>query len=143
MIFWKPYTREQKILSVMQDDEWFINYLTDKQMNEWLAKLEKEKYEGDLFKELDGYYKEHPDIFHKVKNIVVNKKNGTFRNIVYGIEGAPDLVKQYEDMKKKYTVLYFHLFSRGAPTIEYDGLNVALGQLNFFRWIFVDEIINF
>ena len=120
-------------MDTLANDEWLDNLLND---------LEKQYYENNLFEELDEYYTEHPDKLQIIKDIVNNEINWSCRSIDIGIMNDPNLKQHYDNkLNNEYDRKYFDVFRRGNR-INYNGLSTTLGQLNFFRWLFVDEIFN-
>ena len=148
-------------------DELFNKYVANPKMNQWLINIQKHTYEEKLFKELDSYYKDNPDKFQIMKNIITGNHEWTIWNIWKIINDDPYLIKWQECKLKEYvskqcwnkpygSKQYFDIHKRGPeeyfdefhtivkldPRIDYNGLSTTLGQLNFFRWMFVDDIFD-
>ena len=95
-----------------------------------------------LFHELDGYYLENPDKLDILKSVIDGKDYWYVTEMEKTILFTDGLYVPYQEQIKKYSKQYFSPFRR-YNRLTYDAVETSMGQLNFFKWVFENDILSF
>lgn len=95
-----------------------------------------------LFHELDGYYKENPDKLEILKDVINGTNYWTVKEMEKSILFTVGLYVPYKEQIEKYSRKCFSPFRRHHK-LTYDDAKTSIGQLNFFKWVFENDVIKF
>ncbi|AEQ32832.1 hypothetical protein CE11_01027 [Megavirus courdo11] len=105
--------------------------------------------EKNLLNNILEWYKNNPQHLETFLSIIKGKSNVTCTNLDFIIHNVIDISNKYEVKLHKYTIAYFDVFCRNQKLVFYYGENnsncflSSLGQLNFFKWAFENNVIEY
>lgn len=122
---------------------------------------------GLVFKSCDAFWRAHPDLWERFREIVTDKSKRKIsgrvvehfvvhhskkHNTAYSFEGKAVIVhNRYHDAMRTPRKRIFDPFCRGKSKIMYTPfpeladppIQTSVGQLNFFKWAFENGVIDY
>ena len=92
--------------------------------------------------EVEAYYSANPDKFKKFVDIK-NNNGRSLREIQLMVSGIDNkYYPSYQKQLKNYGKLLFDPFCRTKHKFNFKGIDTSIGQLNFFKWLFENNLVN-
>ncbi|BCS82607.1 hypothetical protein QLL95_gp0118 [Cotonvirus japonicus] len=105
--------------------------------------------EKDLLNNVLEYYKNNPQHLETLSSVIKGRYNVTCTNLDFVVHNIIHIANEYEIKLYKYSIAYFDVFCRGKKIIllygenNKDKLLSSLAQLNFFKWAFKNNVIEY